>query len=51
MTDDKPTPTPRQKMLGEYYARELAKRIALARQRTPAGLAKLFPGLGSRKRK
>ena len=51
MTDDKPTPplSDRDKMLADYYARELRKRIELARVRSPAGLARLFPGLGKRK--
>lgn len=41
--------TERDRMLGDYYARELRKRIELARVRTPAGLGRLFPGLGKRK--
>lgn len=48
MTDDpKPAPplTERDKMLANYYARELRKRLELARVRSPAGLARLFPGL------
>lgn len=52
MTDDpKPTPQPteRDKMLGDYYAQQLRKRLELARLRSPAGLARLFPGLGKRK--
>lgn len=52
MTDPKqPTPpmTERDRMLGDYYARELRKRIELARVRAPAGLGRLFPGLGKRK--
>ena len=48
MTDD-PKPTPqlsdRGKMLANYYAQQLRKRIELARVRSPAGLARLFPGL------
>ena len=52
MTDD-PKPTPqlsdRDKMLANYYAQQLRKRIELARVRSPAGLARLFPGLGKRK--
>lgn len=52
MTDDpKPMPplTERDKMLANYYAQQLRKRIELARVRSPAGLARLFPGLGKRK--
>lgn len=51
MTDEKPTPplSDRDKMLAEYFARQLRKRIELARVRTPGGLARLFPGLGKRK--
>jgi len=48
MTDDKPTDPPlteRDKMLADYYAQQLRKRIELARVRSPAGLARLFPGL------
>ena len=48
MTDDKPTDPPlteRDKMLANYYAQQLRKRIELARVRSPAGLARLFPGL------
>ena len=52
MTDDpKPAPplTERDKMLANYYAQQLRKRIELDRVRSPAGLARLFPGLGKRK--
>jgi hypothetical protein len=48
VTDDKkpdPPMTERDKMLGNYYAEQLRKRIELARVRTPGGLARLFPGL------
>ena len=47
MTDEKPTPplSDRDKMLADYFARQLRKRIELARVRTPGGLARLFPGL------
>ena len=47
MTDEKPTPplSDRDKMLANYFAQQLRKRIELARVRSPAGLARLFPGL------
>lgn len=49
---DKPTDPPlteREKMLADYYAQQLRKRLELAQLRSPAGLARLFPGLGKRK--
>lgn len=48
VTDDKKPEAPmteRDKMLGNYYAEQLRKRIELARVRTPGWLARLFPGL------
>ena len=57
MTDDnKPADQPaplseRDKMLGDYYARQLRKRVELARVRSPAGLGRLFPGLGTKRKK
>lgn len=42
-------PSERDRMLADYYARELRRRVELARVRSPAGLARLFPGLRRRK--
>ncbi len=36
--------------LAEFARKEMRRQIELRRVRTPAGLAGLFPGLGTRKR-